>query len=312
MKRSQQVGDYRFLFFDEAAREQSGPILATLIERTDRLDGFEAIQAKKGKRPHVFRFRAGGATFVGKWSRSQGVLDRARNLLRVSRGRRAWDNAARLLTLGFDTPQPVAYGERRRAGVVRRSILITRELANAWKLHQFLYQFCGDPESREIRRSLMRSLGKLIAGLHRAGVHHSDLRSANILVEQATNGLKLHLVDTEAVRFRDPVTEPQRLKNFGDVNFTFAPGVTITDRMRVFRSYADALGMDRGERKRRLRRTIAACERSMHAKIFKPQLRPYRIPSGRPYREQVETITRILEPRLRSKAGADSFGDGLL
>jgi tRNA A-37 threonylcarbamoyl transferase component Bud32 len=305
----EQIGDYTFHFADEATMKRLRPALSVLVESPEKLEDFEPLQSKKGKTAHVFRFRVAGTTYVGKWARADHVLDRARNLVRVPKAKRARDNSMRLRALGFDTPSPVAYGVRRKAGLVRRSILITEELSGVWKLHQFLYQFCGAPESREIRRSLMRLLGQTVARLHQAGAYHSDLRSANILVEQTGNGLRLHLVDTEAVQFRKTVTELQRLKNLSELNFTFAPGVMITDRLRVLCAYARVLGMNRSTRKTWLRKTIAACERSMNAKVFKPQLRPYRIPSGLPYREQVKTITQILAPRLRKKAGVGAMDD---
>jgi tRNA A-37 threonylcarbamoyl transferase component Bud32 len=279
---------------DESRAESFRPALPTLIRSPEKLDGFEPLQAKKGRPAHVFRFRVGGRSYVGKWSRSHNVFDRARNLLRKPKAERAWENSTRLRALGFDTPAPIAFAERRKAGLVRRSLLVTEDIGSVCKLDQFLRQFCADTEARQFRRSLVRLLGATLARLHKAGVFQSDLRAANILVEQARDGLKLHLVDTEAVRFCQPVTDSQRLKNMTTLNFTFVTCVTITDRMRVFRSYADAMGMNRAQRKGSLRRTVAACERSMHFKVFKPKLRDHRIPSGLPYRQQVKAITAAL------------------
>jgi hypothetical protein len=288
------LGDYTFHFADEATAKRLRPVLPMLVEGSDQLDGFVPLQTKKGQPAHVFRFRAGAALYVGKWSRSHNVLDRARNFLRQPKAKRAWENSVRLRALGFDTPAPIAYAERRKAGLVRRSLFITEDLGAVEKLDEFLRRSCTDTESRQLRRSLMWLLGATVARLHRAGVFQSDLRAANILVEQARDGLRLHLVDTEAVRFCTPVTDSQRLKNMTSLNFTFVPCVTITDRMRVFRSYADGLGMNCTERKAWLRKTIAACERTMHFKVFKPKLRGHGIPSGLPYREQVKAITAAL------------------
>lgn len=306
MNATRQIDDYTFHFPDPNLCASFEPVLEDLVTSPQELDGYEPVQRRKGQPVRVFRFRIGDKRYVAKWSRSHSTLDRARNLLRPPKGRLAWENAMRLHALGFDTPKVVAYAERRLLGLVRRSFLVTEEIAGAQKLHQFLHQSCAAPEARAMRREMMDQIGALLARLHKGGIYHSDLRSANILVQQQSAGPKLFLVDTEAVRFCGEVSEERRLKNFCILNFTFVNGLTLTDRLRVFRSYADTCKLDRCDRKALLRRAITACEKSMHEKVSKPQLRPYRIPSGLPYREQIKVITEALQVRIRQKSGASA------
>lgn len=309
MKATLRLGNYQFHFADKATKEQFRPVLETFIQSPESLPGYQPVQAKKDGPPYVFRFQVGDESYVGKWSRAHTVLDRVSTFLRPPKALKAWYNSDRLRALGIDTPRVVAFGKRRTVGLVRRSILIAEEVRDAWKLHQFLYRFCLAPHTAPLRRRLMRLLGQTLGRLHAAGIHHSDFRSANLLVRQQGSDIKVFIVDTEPIRFPRPLTDTQRLKDLTTLDFTFARGITITDRLRVFREYSDALGLNRADRKSWLRKTIAACERSMHTKVHKPQLLPYRIPSGLHYREQVRVITDILEPRLREKAKKNKFID---
>ena len=309
VKATLRLGECQFYFADKATRERFRPVLETFVRSPESLPGYQPVQAKKDRPAYVFRFQIGEQSYVAKLSRAHTVLDRVSNFLRPPKALKAWYNSNRLRALGIDTPKVVAFGKRRTAGLLRRSILIAEEVRDAWKLHQFLYRYCVAPNSAPLRRRLMRLLGQTLGRLHAAGIHHSDFRSANLLVQQNGADIKLYVVDTEPIRFPRPLMDAQRLRDLTTLDFTFAKGITVTDRMRGFRAYADALGLNRADRKAWLRKTIAACERSMHTKIHKPQLRPYRIPSGLKYREQVKVITDILEPRLREKAKKSKFFD---
>lgn len=297
------VRDYVFHFPEAALQAAFTPILPSLLDAPQQIEGYAPLQRRKGEPVRVFRIRVGGARYVAKWSRSHSAIDRARNLVREPKGRIAWKNALRLRALGFDTPSVAAYAERRIAGFVRRSFLVTDEVTGARRLNEFLHQSCAATEARALRWTLMRLLGALLARLHKAGVYHADLRAANILVQTTPAGPRLFLVDTEAVQIGHEVSEARRLKNFTVVNFTFVNGVTFTDRMRVFDAYGRALGLARDTRKKLLRKVIAACEKTMHTKVFKPQLRPYRIPSGLPYRAQIVAIQTAIRKRIEEKSG---------
>lgn len=312
LQAKQQIGEYTFHFRDEATLTAFRPALSTLVSSPEALEGFQRVQARKGRAPHVFRFEIAGKGYVGKWARSYSLLDRTRNLLRASKAQRAWENSQRLDALGIATPRVVGYAEKRIAGLVRRSLLISEQIADARKLHYFLYLFCSDPESRQLRRTLMRLVGKTLGRLHKAGVFHSDFRSANLIVQMDTSGPKVYVVDTDPIKTPGKLTEVQRLKDLTTLNFTFVKGLTTTDRLRAFRAYAGALGLNRTGRKALLRKTAAACLRSMHEKVFKPQLRPHRIPSGLNFQAQAKAITLAIESRLREKALASQATAGQL
>jgi tRNA A-37 threonylcarbamoyl transferase component Bud32 len=301
MGATHQLDDYIFYFDDEAKLDAFKPILPRLLGAPETLEGYQPGKARRGKPIHIFQFRLEKTGYFIKWSRSHSPFERLRNFFRQSKARRAWRNAKGLNGLGFDTPVVVGFAERRRFGLVRRSLLITEALPKALPLHAFLYHFCNGRESTKLRHKLTRQLGNLLGRMHQAGVYHADFRAANILVQSDPDGVKLHLVDTEAVVFCETISEERLLRNFKTINLTWARALTTSDRLRVFRAYSDAVGLNRLERKLLLRTTIAACEVSMHHYVGKRRNRALHIASGLDYRNQVKAITAALESRMKER-----------
>ena len=86
----------------------------------------------------------------------------AYGMLRASKAARSFNNAMRLLSLGFDTPEPIAYAEQRTLGLFGRSYYFCRHIN-------------GVHEVRDIERlpecgAILREIAALMVRLHRAGV----------------------------------------------------------------------------------------------------------------------------------------------
>lgn len=96
--------------------------------------------------------------------------------------------------LGLSTPEVVAAARYLR-GAVERGDLVTRYLPDARELRFVLAE--GPPEARS---ELLRRVGRYVARLGTAGIHHRDLNAGNLLVEEAGPGLHLLDLDRCAVR----------------------------------------------------------------------------------------------------------------
>src|SRR5437667_10398824 len=76
---------------------------------------------------------------------------------------RAWAGARVLAAHGFATPEPIAAIEFRRAGLLRRSFFVTREVAGAVTADLRWRSILADPDARRrraARRALARALGE--------------------------------------------------------------------------------------------------------------------------------------------------------
>ena len=102
--------------------------------------------------------------------------------------------------LGLPGPKVVATRYRRR-GLYYTADLITRRIADAWTLAEWLV-------AGHLNVALADKVGELIAQFHRAGIWHADLNVHNILLTAE----QLYLIDFDRGEFRQPA-KAWRLSN---------------------------------------------------------------------------------------------------
>lgn len=176
------------------------------------------------------------------------------SLGRPSPARRAFQAAGQLAALGFGVPEVVAAVEERRAGLLRRSFFLTREVAGAVTADVYWQQTAGRPAER---RRFARTLGDLFRRLHAAGVYHNDLKDVNLLVRASPEGPQTVLLDLERVRVGRVPGRRRRVKNLVQLERTLGRAADAAARLRVLHAY---LGPDTSRTERRA--WAAAIERA--------------------------------------------------
>lgn len=116
--------------------------------------------------------------------------------LRRPVGRLIVSHARALLAAGIPTHEPVAWAVRRVWGLRVRDYVITREIRDGELLTHRLDRFRRDPARR---LETLRSLGSLVAALHRNGFSNRDLKDANIICSTG-DLLTLWVTDLEGLR----------------------------------------------------------------------------------------------------------------
>ena len=163
----------------------------------------------------------------------------------------AWHAARALRARGFSTPEALAAVEVRRAGVLRKSFFVTREVPGALTANRCWQAILGEPDAgrrRAGRRALARALGDLFRRLHAAGVYHNDLKDVNVLVSGPPGDPRCVLLDLERVRVLRRVGRRRRVKNLMQLARTLGPQASATDRLRFLGAY---LGDGGGRAERR-------------------------------------------------------------
>lgn len=89
------------------------------------------------------------------------------------------------------------------------------------------------------------ALARFVREMHRAGVHHGDLKANNILVRSAsatsgtaTAGCEFFVVDLDRAEFFADVPLERRLSDLAQLNAALGWPVTIGDRLAFYRAYA--------------------------------------------------------------------------
>jgi hypothetical protein len=105
------------------------------------------------------------------------------------------------------------------------------------------------------KRGVLRALGREVGRLHRAGFIHGDLTPFNIRIA-LHEPPRFAFIDHDRTRRKIMIGRSRhRLRNLVQLGRFALPGITRTDRMRVFRAYEEALHCPHS---RRLARKVAA------------------------------------------------------
>ena len=103
----------------------------------------------------------------------------------------------RLAALGVRTPEVVMYGVERAGPVLRRSDVVTREIAGGRDLSTYM---APDVAAAE-RASAWAAARELVQALNAAGARHHDLNVKNVLLAPLDGGLAAWVLDVDRVDF---------------------------------------------------------------------------------------------------------------
>ncbi len=118
--------------------------------------------------------------------------------LRKSKARRAYEHALRLQSMGIDTPEPVAWSERRRGGCLTECWFVSRH-SDFTSLAEATRRF---PDTDTL--PVLEAFAHFAVRLHDAGVVHEDFNHGNILYryDPATQRCRFQLIDINRMRFK--------------------------------------------------------------------------------------------------------------
>jgi hypothetical protein len=164
---------------------------------------------------------------------------RLRYLLRRSKAHHEATIARRLKALGFEAAEPIAIGEDRSLGLLRKSYSVI-PVHPARDLRALL----EDPATtKKNRRTVLQAFAVFARRLHDGGIDQDDFSPNNFLV---TDEQSFVLIDFERCRIRSPLGN-RRWKLLAKLH-RHDLGVSLTERLRFLRAY---LGPEAGIAERR-------------------------------------------------------------
>ncbi|MGH9390936.1 MAG: lipopolysaccharide kinase InaA family protein, partial [Vicinamibacteria bacterium] len=152
---------------------------------------------------------------------------------------------------------PVAFGERRRGGLVAESMILSE-----------LYETCVDLEEYLLRSSvrpfekfeIIARLGRLVRRMHDAGIDQDDLALNNfLLVRRAPDSFEMLLTDFERARMRRSISWRRRWHTIAKLARVGRP-LGASDRLRFLLAY-----LAEGAEKPAIAYAAAAVERASAA-----------------------------------------------
>jgi hypothetical protein len=233
---------------------------AAWVARVERLADAEPLHRSKHAATHriacgsedayvklYHRYR-GATAWKDRWRASK-----AANVVRMS---------ARLSAAGFHVPRVLAAGEERRRGRLVRAWVATAALAGEPIAVALATSVAADTRRLARKRAVLVALGSEVARLHEAGVVAGDLVPANVWLDDVRGVPAVAFLDHDRTRIGARAVRWWRARrNLVQLNRIPILGLTVTDRLRVYRAYAAGRRWTRGAARRRLgwiiRKTIA-------------------------------------------------------
>lgn len=182
----------------------------------------------------------GETVLVIKRQRYPTKLALLKNLVVTSKGVAEWRMARALLVRGIPTCLPIAMGKRRRLGVLKETILVTKgleEVCDLFQYYQGVLSLPHGPAQRRAKKELAWALADLLSRAHKAGVFHQDLNGGNILVRKDEgDGLSLFLIDLHRVKLGRP-SFSKVVANLSQLGPLFQETTSRADRLRFLTAY---------------------------------------------------------------------------
>jgi tRNA A-37 threonylcarbamoyl transferase component Bud32 len=185
--------------------------------------------AKNSSRVIVSVTQGGDEKFVVKHFRSPHLSNRLKDLLRKSKGRKAWIGGNGLKARGISSVQPLALVERNHGLGPKESFFLMETLEGSQELDRYILQGLGDFRRKRI---FIRAFAGWLADLYNKKVYHKDMKTCNFLVVEKQRSWDFYLLDLEDVRFGQRVTERKLFKNFFQLNTSTPRIISQTDRLR--------------------------------------------------------------------------------
>ncbi|MBP3228344.1 MAG: tyrosine protein kinase [Bacteroidaceae bacterium] len=211
------------------------PHYANLRSALDNLDeAFAEGTSLREKRNSIRVCRLGGLELNVKRYHAPRPLQAAiYTFLRKPKGLRAYEHAALIAAAGVETPEAVAYVERRSGGLLAESFFISLQCPYTRRF----YEFGGRAVDNEVR-DVATAFARMTAHLHEARLLHLDYSPGNILFDRDADGQwHFSLVDTNRLR-RGHVSIAR-----GCANFARLWGDTVFFSVMAD-AYAEARGAD--------------------------------------------------------------------
>jgi tRNA A-37 threonylcarbamoyl transferase component Bud32 len=193
---------------------------------------------KTGPHRTVYRLRTTRGEFFVKHFHPVGGWNWLKHFVRPTRAEHERDLAHWLTARGIPTITPLAVGLRRHRGSPSESLLVMPAIPGV-PLDEHCRQHglaLAGPARAVWRQQLARALGEFLGRLHREGGDHRDLHAGNVLVETTAGGLRLHLIDLQALRRRPRLSLSCRLANLARFHQFFVGLSTRSDRLRFWRA----------------------------------------------------------------------------
>lgn len=155
------------------------------------------------------------------------------SFFRKSKARRAYEHALRLRSMGIDTPEPAAWVEYRRHGLLQESFFLSR-YTNFTPLSETTKRY-PEPDTEPV----LAAFAHFTVTLHKKGIEHDDFNHTNILYrfDAQTGEYHFQLIDINRMKFRHRMSRRACMVNLRRLSCPAIPFLYILDKYSQERAW---------------------------------------------------------------------------
>lgn len=197
----------------------------------------------------VFKSTEGSRVFYLKRYRQPPFGEQLRRILagrpRESAAGVEWRILTQLADAGLPVPAPVAFGQHMRGWLEARSFLVMAEAPGEslekWLPRHWPRRANGAAFRR--RRTAIEAFARQIAAFHAAGFVHRDLYASHVFIRIEPDAAAPAFTFIDLQRIFRPRWRKTRwiAKDLAALDYSIAPHVARTDRLRFWRTYLEAV-----------------------------------------------------------------------
>jgi len=134
-------------------------------------------------------------------------------LVAKSKAQKSFNNASKLIELGFLSPKPIGYFEYTSMGKIINSYYLCEYESDIQTLDEML------AETPTLNSSLIKQFAEYSYRLHQKGVHHRDFNPKNILINTKANAYTFSLVDINRITWFEKLSLKQSMYSLARLPF---------------------------------------------------------------------------------------------
>lgn len=185
----------------------------------------------------VLKYTNNQQSFYIKQYTSRHALDAIKSLFSISKARREWNYAHRLLKNHLPTAEPVAVGEQRRFGMLKNCYIISKAILNSTTAKELLTSFQQPPANSLEKNALLKNLISYVRTVHDHGVFHGELHAENVLVDR-DNATSFYLLDVGRAIFKKKPPLSLRIQELSRLLYSITDTCTNEEITQLINHYA--------------------------------------------------------------------------
>lgn len=188
-----------------------------------------------------FFFQDKARGLIIRYHNQTGFFSMLRSLFQISPAKRNWVNMHNLIMRGIPTLVPVAFGERKRWGILRDCFLAFEKIPEATSSAIFLKELSERAlivQNTSFKKGFIFHLAQLIRWMHQTGICHRTLKPSDIGVTFDHEKVLLQVVDVDGMTIKKNVVINEVAKDLRNISLSFLNVLEQKDQNFFFNIYA--------------------------------------------------------------------------